>query len=188
MAFCAPTNRDALSRATACNLCAQSVRARFYHCSRRGQALAAPPLLAQRSPDFAELDRYVAKAARDWHVPGLAIAVVKDDSLVFAKGYGVIEIGKPALVNEHTRFAIGSTTKAMTVAALGDAGGRGKASLGRSRHRLIPDFRLYDPYVTREVTLRDLLTHRTGLPGTDLFWVIPENTTRFQRLSDDCGT
>jgi CubicO group peptidase (beta-lactamase class C family) len=140
-----------------------------------GSLLAASPLLAQRSPDFAELDRYVAKAARDWHVPGLAIAVVKDDSVVFAKGYGVIEIGKPARVNEHTRFAIGSTTKAMTVAALGMLVDEGKLTWDERVIDIIPDFRLYDPYVTREVTVRDLLTHRTGVPGTDLFWVIPEN-------------
>lgn len=147
-----------------------------------GSALAASPLLAQRSPDFAELDRYVAKAARDWHVPGLAIAVVKDDSLVFAKGYGVIETGKPAPVNEHTRFAIGSTTKAMTVAALAMLVDEGKLHWDDPVIDLIPDFRLYDPYVTREVTLRDLLTHRTGLPGTDLFWVIPENNYTFPEI------
>jgi CubicO group peptidase (beta-lactamase class C family) len=70
------------------------------------------------SPDWAAFDRYVAQAAKDWHVPGLAIAVVKDDSLVFAKGYGVIEMVRPARADEHTRFAIGSTTKAMTSASL----------------------------------------------------------------------
>ncbi len=82
-------------------------------------ALCAAPASAQRAaPDWTAFDRSVAKAARDWHVPGLAIAVVSGDSLVFAKGYGVAEIGKPAPVTEHTRFAIGSTTKAMTAAAL----------------------------------------------------------------------
>src|SRR4051794_27539808 len=71
-----------------------------------------------KTPDWAAFDRYVAQAARDWHVPALAIAVVKDDSLVFAKGYGVLEVGKPTRADEHTRFAIGSTTKAMTSASL----------------------------------------------------------------------
>ena len=67
--------------------------------------------------DWRAFDKYVEQAAHDWHVPALAIAVVKDDSLVFAKGYGVLEIGKPARADEHTRFAIGSTTKAMTSAS-----------------------------------------------------------------------
>jgi len=123
--------------------------------------------------DWRAFDKYVDQAARDWHVPALAIAVVKDDSLVFAKGYGVIEIGKPARADEHTRFAIGSTTKAMTSAALGMLVDEGKLHWDDRVIDLLPDFRLYDPYVTRELTVRDLLTHRTGLPGTDLLWVGP---------------
>src|ERR1041385_3067681 len=84
---------------------------------------AVSPAAGQRSssPDWAAFDRYVAQAAKDWRVPALAIAVVKDDSLVFAKGYGVLETGKSEPANEHTRFAIGSTTKAMTAGAAGPA-------------------------------------------------------------------
>jgi CubicO group peptidase (beta-lactamase class C family) len=126
---------------------------------------------AGRAPDMAAFDRYVAKAARDWNVPGLAIAVVKGDSLVFAKGYGVIEQGKPARVNEHTRFAIGSTTKAMTVTALAMLADEGKLSFDDRVIDHIPNFRLHDAWATRELTIRDLLTHRTGLPGTDLLWI-----------------
>ena len=125
----------------------------------------------KHAPDMKAFDEYVAKAARDWKVPGLAIAVVKDDSLVFAKGYGVIEQGKPAPVDEHTRFAIGSTTKAMTVVALAMLADEGKLSFDDRVIDHLPDFQLYDPYVTRELTIRDLLTHRTGLPGTDLLWI-----------------
>jgi CubicO group peptidase (beta-lactamase class C family) len=142
------------------------------HTALTAQTVAAS---SRRAPDLAALDRYVAKAAQDWHVPGLAIAVVHDDSLVFAKGYGVLEIGKPARVNEHTRFAIGSTTKAMTVAALAMLVDEGKLSWDEHIIDLLPKFRLYDPWVTREITIRDLLTHRSGLPGTDLLWVIPQN-------------
>src|SRR5687768_11045874 len=67
-----------------------------------------------RSASLAELDAYVTRAMRDWRIPGLAVAVIKDDSIVFAKGYGVRELGKPDRVDTGTRFAIGSTTKAMT--------------------------------------------------------------------------
>ncbi len=104
-------------------------------------------------------------------VPALAIAIVKDDSLVFAKGYGVLEIGKSAPANEHTRFAIGSTTKAMTSASLAMLVDDGKLHWDDHVTDYIPELQLYDPYATRELTIRDLLTHRSGLPGTDLFWV-----------------
>ena len=138
-------------------------------------ALAGKHLQAQQSPDLAALDRYVDAAARDWHVPGLAIAVVRNDSVVFAKGYGVLEVGKSAAVNEHTRFAIGSTTKAMTSASLAMLVDEGKLHWDDKVIDIIPDFRLYDPYATRELTVRDLLTHRSGLGGTDLLWAFAEN-------------
>ena len=131
---------------------------------------AAPAATPRPPVDLATFDQYVGRAVGDWHAPGLAIAVVKDDSLVFAKGYGVLELGKPPRVTEHTRFAIGSTTKAMTVAALAMLVDEGKLRWDDRVIDHLPDFRLYDPYVTRELTVRDLLTHRTGLPETDLFW------------------
>lgn len=141
-----------------------------------GLALVAQALSAQQaSPDWAAFDRYVAKAARDWKVPGMAIAVVKDDSLVFARGYGVETLGKPARATEHTRFAIGSTTKAMTTAALAMLVDEGKLKWDDRVIDYLPDFRLYDPYATRETTVRDLLTHRTGLASVDLLWAVREN-------------
>ena len=133
--------------------------------------VAASPLAAQQSkPDWAAFDKFVAQAQKDWRVPALAIAVVKDDSVVFMKGYGVIEAGKPARADEHTRFAIGSTTKAMTSAGLAMLVDEGKLHWDDKVTRFIPELQLADPWATRELTVRDLLTHRTGLPGTDLFW------------------
>jgi len=137
--------------------------------------LAALPLATaggQKSaaPDWASFDRYIAQAAHDWKVPALAIAVVKDDSLVFAKGYGVLEMGKNQPADAHTRFAIGSTTKAMTSASLAMLVDDGKLHWDDHVTDYIPELQLYDPYATRELTIRDLLTHRSGLPGTDLFW------------------
>lgn len=128
------------------------------------QRPASPP------PDWAAFDRYVAQAAKEWKVPALGIAVVKDDSLVFAKGYGVLETGKSQKADEHTRFAIGSTTKAMTSASLAMLVDEGRLHWDDRVTKYIPELELYDPYVTRELTIRDLLTHRSGLPGTDLFW------------------
>ena len=129
---------------------------------------------ARPAPDLRAFDRYVEQGVRDWRVPGLAIAVVKDDSVVLAKGYGVLEIGKPARVTEHTRFAIGSTTKAMTAAALGMLVDEGKLRFDDRVVDILPELRLYDPYVTRELTVRDLLLHRSGLGSTDLLWAFGE--------------
>lgn len=131
---------------------------------------AQTPLAAQAKPDWSAFDKYVAKAAADWRVPALAIAVVKDDSVVFAKGYGVLQKGTSQPANEHTRFAIGSTTKAMTSASLAMLVDEGKLKLDDPVTKYIPELQLYDPWATRELTIRDLLTHRSGLPGTDLFW------------------
>ena len=130
-----------------------------------------------RAPSIAELDAYVTRAVRDWRIPGLAIAVVKDDSVVFAKGYGVRELGKPELVDTGTRFAIGSTTKAMTVVALGMLVDEGKVRWDDPVIRHLPGFRVDDPYVTRELTVRDLLTHRGGLGNADQLWTSTDYTT-----------
>ena len=131
---------------------------------------AAAGAQAKKTPDWAAFDKYVAAATRDWHIPALAIAIVKDDSVVFAKGYGVLQAGKPTRADEHTRFAIGSTTKAMTSAAIAMLVDEGKLHFDDRVSKFIPELQLYDPWATRELTIRDLLTHRTGLPGTDLFW------------------
>jgi CubicO group peptidase (beta-lactamase class C family) len=131
-------------------------------------AAVATSVYAQSpAANLAAFDQFVAKAARDWNVPGLAVAIVKNDSLVFAKGYGVLELGKSAPATEHSRFAIGSTTKAMTSAALAMLVDEGKVHFDDHVTDYLPELKLADPYVTRELTIRDLLTHRTGLPGAD---------------------
>ena len=130
-----------------------------------------------RAPSLAEFDAYVTRAVRDWRIPGLAVAVVKDDSIVFAKGYGVRELGKPEAVDAGTRFAIGSTTKAMTAVALGMLVDEGKVRWDDPVIRHLPGFRVADPYVTRELTVRDLLTHRGGLGNADQLWSATDYTT-----------
>jgi CubicO group peptidase (beta-lactamase class C family) len=129
-----------------------------------------PVTLLAQSPDWTAFDAYVAKAAADWRVPALAIAVVKNDSLVFAKGYGVLETGTSRRADAHTRFAIGSTTKAMTVASLAMLIDEGKLHWDDRVSTYVPELQLYDEYASHELTIRDLLTHRTGLGGTDMFW------------------
>lgn len=120
-----------------------------------------------------DLDSYIEKARKDWEIPGLAVAIVKDDSLIFAKGYGVREIGKKEKVDEYTLFAIASNTKAFTASLLGMLVEEGKLDWDDRVTDHIPNFHMYDPYVTREIVIRDLLTHRSGLPtfGGDHLWI-----------------
>lgn len=83
--------------------------------SSLGPALIAPAMLVAQPPPLDGLDQYIERSIRAWNFPGLAVAVVKDGRVAFAKGYGVREIGRPAPVTERTLFAIGSATKAFTV-------------------------------------------------------------------------
>ena len=131
--------------------------------------LAGPPVRAQQAP-LAGLDEYINKAIKDWGVPGVAIAVVKDDRIVLAKGYGVREFGKPDPVDERTLFAIGSSSKAFTAASVAMLVDDKKLKWDDSATQYLPGFQLYDPYVTRELTVRDLLTHRVGLERGDQLW------------------
>jgi CubicO group peptidase (beta-lactamase class C family) len=135
-----------------------------------GVASAIPRMASAQNPPLRGFDAYVEQALRDWRVPGVAVAVVRNDSVVFIKGYGVRELGKPARVNAHTLFAIGSSTKAFTAAALALLVDSGKVAWDDPVTRHLPWFELSDPYVTRELTLRDLVTHRSGLPRGDLAW------------------
>ena len=120
------------------------------------------PAYSQDAP-LSGFDDYVNKALREWEVPGLAIAIVKDDRIVMAKGYGVRKLGDPTLVNERTLFAIGSSSKAFTAASIAMLVDEGKLKWDDRVTKYLPEFELYDPYVTRELTVRDLLCHRSGL-------------------------
>jgi CubicO group peptidase (beta-lactamase class C family) len=115
-------------------------------------------------------DEYVNKALKDWEVPGVAIAIVKGDQVVLVKGYGVRKLGGPATVDERTLFAIGSSSKAFTAAAVAMLVDEGKVKWDDPVTKYLPGFEMYDPYVTRELTVRDLLTHRSGLQRGDFLW------------------
>ena len=119
-----------------------------------------------------EIDDYATKAGQDWKVPGFAVAIVKDDKVVFAKGYGVRELNKTDAVDSDTLFAIASNSKAFTAAALAILVDEGKLKWDDPVTKYLPWFQLYDPWVTREMTVRDLLCHRSGLAtfSGDLLW------------------
>ena len=140
-------------------------------------AVTAVGAAAQAAP-LRGFDAYVANAASDWDATGLAVAVVKDGALIFAKGYGVRELGRVGAVDEHTRFSIGSTTKAMTAASLGMLVDEGQVAWDDPVTKHLPWFRMKDPWVTREITVRDLLTHRAGLGNADFLWYERDTDTR----------
>jgi CubicO group peptidase (beta-lactamase class C family) len=133
---------------------------------------------AETPEPIAELDAVASQGVADWEVPGLAVAVVQNGEVIFAKGYGVLELGKEDAADESTLFAIGSTTKAMTAAAVGILVDEGKLGWDDPVTKHLPWFQLRDPVVTREVTVRDLLTHRAGLPNADFLWYGRENAPR----------
>jgi len=109
------------------------------------------------------VDRLVERALKTFDVPGIAVAIVKDDKNVYAKGYGVRSLNTGKKVDENTLFGIASNSKAFTTAAIGILSDEGKLKLDDKVTDYIPEFKLYDPYVTAEFTIRDLLTHRSGL-------------------------
>ncbi len=120
----------------------------------------------------ADLDMYVSKAQREWQVPGLSIAVVKDDKVLLSKGYGLRRIGSPEIVDEKTLFAIASNSKAFTATALAILVDEGKLQWDDPVRKHLPWFSLKDDFATRDIRIRDLLCHRSGL-GTfsgDLLW------------------
>ncbi|MET2984312.1 serine hydrolase [Aureibaculum conchae] len=130
--------------------------------------------VAQKSPkvNLKKLDQYYAKMVKDWDVPSAVIGIVKDGKLVFTGSYGVKKIGKSDTPDANTNYAIASNSKAFTSAILGMLVEEGKLSWNDKVKDHLPYFAVYDPWVSANVTIRDLLSHRVGL-GTfsgDVIW------------------
>lgn len=142
------------------------------------QTTAAPAVVAP-APAF-NLDADVARAMKTFDVPGIAIAVVKDGKVIATRGFGVKKLGEAAPVDAKTVFEIASNSKAFTAAALAMLVDEGKLAWDDPVTRHLPDFQMYDAYVTHEMTVRDLLTHRSGLglgAGDLLWWPTTSFTT-----------
>ncbi len=140
-------------------------------CARNSAILFLLAAATAAAQDY--LDAVVERARQEFEVPGIAVAIVKDGKLVTAKGYGVRKLGEPAPVTPDSLFRIASNTKAFTTAALGMLVDEGKIRWDDRVIDHLPWFQMYDPYVTREITIRDLLVHRSGLglgAGDLMFW------------------
>ena len=128
----------------------------------RGRAQTADPL--------AGLDGYISSAMKDWKIPGLAVGIVKGDSAVFARGFGVRTLGGADPVDTHTLFALASDSKQFTGILLAMLADDGKVRWDAPLTTYLPTIKFGDDYLTNTLTLRDALTHRSGLARGDLLW------------------
>ena len=132
-------------------------------------AIAAPP-------PAAAIDASIERAMKEFNVPGMAVSVVRDGKLIYAKGLGIVEVGSRQHVSDRTLFQIGSVSKAFTATALAILVDEGKLDWEGRVIDFLPEFRMEDPWVTREFTIRDLLTHRSGLPlGAGDLLIFPDS-------------
>ncbi len=127
---------------------------------------------------LSQLNNYYQKALNDWNVPGMAVGIIKNGQLIFAKGYGTKDVNEDEKIDTKTNFAIASNTKAFTAAAIMILQEEGKLDLDDKVQKYLPWFELYDPYVSKEMTIRDLLCHRSGLAtfSGDLIWMASDHS------------
>lgn len=145
-------------------------------CGRRSVALACLciallALRARAQEPFPGLDAYVTKTVADWKVAGLALAIVRNDSVLWAKGYGVRKVGTNDRVDDRTLFEIGSSSKSFTATVVAMLVSDGKMRWDDRLTTYLPSLQLQDPVANSEVTLRDALTHRAGLSRAELSWM-----------------
>lgn len=152
---------------------------RFAHSSLIGLVLTSAALASANAAPLstAQIDALVEKTLKTFDVPGISVAVVKDGQLVIAKGYGVRSVSSGQKMDERTLVGIASNSKAFTAAALALLVEEGKLKWDDKVTDFIPEFKLYNPYVTDEFTVRDLLIHRSGLGlGAGDLMLFPEGS------------
>ena len=145
----------------------QPLKLDFERVPARAVTTAATPAA---KPSLDGLDEFIAQTMKDWKVPGLAIAVVQGDQVTLLKGYGYRDMEKQLPVTPNTLFAIGSITKSFTVTTLGMLMDEGKVDWDTPVREYLPSFKLHEQSLTEQMTIRDLITHRSGLPRHDLVW------------------
>ena len=133
---------------------------------------------AEAQAALKDLDSLVDKALKDFHVPGVAVGVVKDGEVVLLKGYGMRNVEKHQPVTPRTLFAIGSTTKAFTTVVMQQLVEEARLDWNAPVRTYLPQFTLKDEYASAHMTPRDLVTHVSGLPRHDLVWYNNLSATR----------
>ncbi|MCI2424783.1 serine hydrolase [Candidatus Acetothermia bacterium] len=123
--------------------------------------------MLQRLNDFND---FITTTMDEWKVPGLAVAIAKEEKVVFCEGFGLREVAKGLKVTPETIFAIGSSSKAFTTMAVGILVDDGKLDWDRPLRNYLPTFKLYDHFASERMPPHDLITHRCGLPRHDLMW------------------
>jgi len=121
-------------------------------------------------PRLQGLDTMIQRLLQEWHVPGVSIAVVEKNKVLLSQGFGYKDHAQKKTVTENTQFAIGSCTKAFTAALVGFAMEEKGIDLDVPIHTYFPALQFSDPGLTTQITLRDMLCHRTGLPRHDFSW------------------
>lgn len=137
--------------------------------------IASFNLFSQTTPSFISdsIDNYIQRGMNNWQIPGVAVLIVKDGKVVLEKGFGVKELGKDELVDENTLFMIGSNTKAFTGTALAVLEHDEKLKLDDKVIKYLPDFKMRDEWVTKELNLQDIVSHRMGFEtfqGDFMYW------------------
>ena len=129
-------------------------------------AVVQPP----RTASLDGIDVFIEAQMKEWKVPGMSLAIVQGGKIVLSKGYGFRDVEKKLPVTTKSLFAIGSITKSFTVTVMGMLADEGKMEWDKPVREYLPRFRLYDPLASERMTLRDLVTHRSGLPRHDALW------------------
>ena len=139
-------------------------------CAAVAVGWSLPSTGAAAQDPLAGLDEEIAGMVGDWSIPGAAVVIVHGDEVVYANGFGVREVGGADPVDENTIFAVGSSSKAFTTAALAMLVDEGRLSWDDPVIDHLPEYRLSDPYITRDLRVRDLMMHNSGLTRGDRMW------------------
>ncbi len=130
------------------------------------QITSTAPADRNYSTEIANIDNYIQKVMNDWKIPGMGVVIMKDGKILLEKGYGLKDLLKPdSHVDENTLFQIGSTSKSFTAAVMAQLVDEGLVNWEDTVKNILPDFEMYDPWVTANMQVKDIMTHRSGLAG-----------------------
>jgi CubicO group peptidase (beta-lactamase class C family) len=154
-------------------------------CALSLQCFAQQPSVVNSDPRFKGLDTAFARVLKTWHAAGFAVAVIEKNKVVYANGFGYRDLNGKLPVTPNTLFAIGSCSKAFTATLIGKLQQDGKLDIDKPASNYLPELKFYNDAMTNTITLRDMMSHRTGLPRHDLSWYFfnnPSTDSLIQRV------